>query len=281
MIPASTAGPRTAVRRAARRQAWPILAGGIGLILLAQVVAPVAAPLFDGLIVLGPYHYLNPATGQTGAPTSAKVSEGLVGGASPGFNAATGETPPQAQLIAAPGAFALGPGSTSVTVTIDPVAPAGPSTLGPILGNVYRFAVRDQSGLALATTPGIEVTLVLRAPDATSEASFATYLNGRWSSVASSPSGTPAFFIATTGGSGDYALVASGSGFGFLEAGALTLLVTIVLAAAGFFLIRRRRGAQASLAASLAATARRPRTPSRSAPPPPAGQANRRKRKRR
>lgn len=260
-----------------RRRAWPILAAGIGLILLAQVVAPVAAPLFDGLVVLGPYHYLNPAAGQTGGPTSAKVSEGVVGRASPGFNAATGETPPQAQLIAAPGAFVLGSGSTSVTVTIDPVAPAGPSTVGSILGNVYRFAVRDQAGLALATKPGIDFTLVLRAPDATSEASFASYANGAWRLVDSSPSGTPAFFIATTGISGDYALVASGSGFGFLQAGALTVLVTIVLLAAGFVLIRRRRRAEARLVQSAA----RPRPPSSSATRPPAGQANRRKRKRR
>ncbi len=260
-----------------RRRAWAIVAGGIGLILLAQIVAPVAAPLFDGLVVLGPYHYLNPAAGQTGAPTSAKVSEGVAGGASPGFNAATAETPPQAQLIAAPGAFVLGPGSTSVIVTIDPVAPAASSTVGPILGNVYRFAVRDQAGLALGTQPGIDFTLVLRAPDATSEASFATYANGTWRLVNSSPSGTPAFFIATTSVSGDYALVASGSGFGFVQAGALTVLVTIVLLAAGFVLIRRRRRAQASLAPSGA----RPRPPSGSATRPPPGQANRRKRKRR
>jgi len=258
------------------RRAWPVLAGGIGLILLAQVVAPVAAPLFDGLVVLGPYHFLSPAQGQAGSPTSATVTEGLVGGASPGFNAATGETPPQAQLIAAPGAFVLGPSTTSVTVTIDPVPPAAPSTVGPILGNVYRFAVKDQTGLALATQPGIDVTLVLRAPDATSDASFATYADGRWSQVSSSPSGTPAFFIATTAGQGDYALVAAGSGFGFIQAGLLSVAVTAALAAAGFILIRRRRRARAS----FAATAGKPRQGSGSGPKPASGQASRRKRKR-
>jgi hypothetical protein len=265
------------IRRVRFEPPWLIVGLGLLLIGAAQALSPVAAPLYDGLIVLGPYHYLNPAAGQTGSPTSATVSEGVVGGQSPGFNAATGETPPQAQLIAAPGAFVLGPGSTSVTVTIDPVAPAGPSTVGPILGNAYRFAVRDQAGVALGTQPGIDFTLVMRAPDAISEASFATYANGTWRLVDSSPSGTPAFFIATTSLSGDYALVASGSGFGFVQAGALTVVVTIVLLAAGFVLIRRRRRAQANLALSAA----RPRPPSGGAARPPSGQASRRKRKRR
>ncbi|MGH2513771.1 MAG: hypothetical protein ACRDGQ_13945, partial [Candidatus Limnocylindrales bacterium] len=208
----------------------------------AQWLAPVAAPLFDGLTVLGPYHYLAPTAGQNGSPTSAKVSEALVNGASPGFNAATTETPPQAQLIAAPGAFALSAGSTAVVVTITPIVPPGPSTAGAILGNVYRFAVTNQAGTALATQPGIDVTLVLRAPDATDDAQFAQYQDGAWSKIASSPSGTPAFFIATTGGSGVFALVAStGSGSGLIEAAIAAVIVLLILALA-WFVLRRRRG---------------------------------------
>ena len=156
--------------RAPGRAGPIVLAAGILLIAAAQAVAPVAAPLFDSLTVLGPYRYLSPAGNQAGAPTSAAITQPLAGGVSPGFNAATTESPPQAQLIAAPGAFQLAPGTTSVTIRIDPVAPPAPSTVGPILGNVYRYAVTDQNGVALSTKPGTDVTLVLRAPDATSEA---------------------------------------------------------------------------------------------------------------
>ncbi len=223
---------------------WLVLGAGLLVVLAAQVLSPVAAPLYDGLIVLGPYHYLDPGPGQTGSPTSATVTEAVSGGSSPGFNAATTETVPQAQLIAAPGAFALGPGSTSVTISITPVEPQAPSTVGPILGNVYRFAVTDQAGTALVTSPGIDVTLVLRAPDATSNAVFAQYSasgTAGWKQLSSSPSGTPGFFIAMTGGGGDYALVEASGGFGPVQAAIVTVAVTAILAVIAFFLIRRRR----------------------------------------
>jgi len=217
------------------------LALGIGLIVAAQVIAPVAAPLFDALTVLGPYHYLVPTAGQSGAPTSATVTEQLADGASPGFNAATNESPPQAQLIAAPGAFQLPPGSTSVTVTIKPIAPPVPSTVGAILGNVYEYAVADQNGVQLSTKAGTDVTLVLRAPDATTEAVVAQFANGAWTQIASSPAGTPAFFLGTTGTFGDFALVATSGGFGPLEVSLLILVVGAALGVIGFLILRRRR----------------------------------------
>ena len=223
------------------RAAGITLAAGIGLILVAQVVAPVAAPLFDALTVLGPYHYLAPAPGQSGAPTAATVTEALANGASPGFNAATTELPPQAQLIAAPDAFQLAPGSTTVTITIQPVAPPAHSTVGTILGNVYHYAVTDQNGANLATKAGTLVTLVLRAPDASTEAVVAQYSGGAWNKIDSSPSGTPAFFLATTSSFGDFALVQSSGGFGPLEVSLLILVVGGILGAIGFVVLRRRR----------------------------------------
>jgi hypothetical protein len=250
---------------------WLVLGAGLVLVLAAQALSPVAAPLYDGLIVLGPYHYLDPGPGQTGSPTSATVTEAVSGGSSPGFNAATTETVPQAQLIAAPGAFALGPASTSVTISITPVEPPAPSTVGPILGNVYRFAVTDQAGTALVTKPGFDVTLVLRAPDATSNAVFAQYSapgSAGWQELSSSPSGTPGFFIAMAGGGGDYALVEAPGGFGPVQAAIVTVVVTAILALVAFFLIRRRR--RSSPVAPVPVPAR-PRT----------GTTNRKKRKRR
>lgn len=228
--------------RAPGRAGPIVLAAGILLIAAAQAVAPIAAPLFDSLTVLGPYRYLSPAGNQAGAPTSAKVTQPLVNGSSPGFNAATTESPPQAQLIAAPGAFQLAPGTTSVTVEIDPVAPPAASTVGPILGNVYRYAVTDQNGVALSTKPGTDVTLVLRAPDATSEALVAQYSGGAWTQITSSPSGTPAFFIGTAATFGDFALVGSaGSAIGPLQVSLLILLVGALLGAIGYIVLRRRR----------------------------------------
>jgi hypothetical protein len=259
-----------------RRAGWFVVAAGIVFVAAAQALSPVAAPLFDGLIVLGPYHFLNPGTGQTGSPTSATVTEPLVSGASPGFNAATTEPSPQAQLIAAPGAFALGPGSTAVTVTISPIPPPAPSTVGPILGNVYRFTVTDQAGNALATKPGTDVTIVLRAPDATTDAVFAEYSAGAWQQIPSSSSGTPGFFIAMTGGGGEYGLVAAPAGFGLLQAGILAIVVTAVLAVGGSLLIRRRRvTAGATSAASKARSTSS--TPSRAT----GTSASRKKRRRR
>ena len=267
---------RREVQPARRRAGWFVLAAGLVLVAAAQALAPIAAPLFDGLIVLGPYHYLSPGPGQTGSPGSATVTEPLVSGASPGFNAATTETPPQAQLIAGPGAFVLGPASTSVTVTITPIPAPAPSTVGAILGNTYRFTVSDQAGAALSTKPGTDVTLVLRAPDATSDAVFAQYSGSTWSQVTSSPSGTPGFFIAMTAGSGTFALVAAPAGFGLLQAGILTIIVTAILAAAGLLIIRRRRRPATPAGPSAARDRRGPPPPNRSSQP-----ANRKKRKRR
>lgn len=258
------------------RAAWIVLGSGLVLVAVAQALAPVAAPLFDGLIVLGPYHYLSPGPGQTDSPGSATVTEPLVSGASPGFNAATTETPPQAQLIAGPGAFVLGPASTSVTVTITPIPTPALSTVGTILGNTYRFTVSDQAGVALSTKPGTDVTLVLRAPDATSDAVFAQYSGSTWDQITSSPSGTPGFFIAMTAGSGTFALVAAPAGFGLFQALLLTIVVTAVLAVAGVVIIRRRRRPATTPGPTATRDRRGPPSSNRSTSP-----ANRKKRKRR
>jgi LPXTG-motif cell wall-anchored protein len=250
-----------------------VLVAGVLLILAAQALAPVAAPLFDSLTVLGPYHYLSPTGNQVGAPTSATVTDPLVGGLSPGFNAATTESPPQAQLIASAGAFQLAPGTTSVTVAIAPVAPPAPSTVGAILGNVYHYTVTDQDGVALSTKPGTDVTLVLRAPDATSDAVVAQFSGGTWTQISSSPSGTPAFFIGTATTFGDFALVAvAGSGIGPLQVSLLVLFGLAIVVLIGFVLVRRRRSPEPRLTPTAPATPR---------PRPTAGSTNRRKRKRR
>ena len=122
------------------------------------------------------------------------------------------------------------------------MAPAAPSTVGAFLGNTYRYTVADQAGRALVTKPGTRVTLVMRAPDATSDAVMAQFIGGSWSLVGSSPSGTPGFFLGTVGTFGDFALVAApSSGIGPLEVSLLILLVGAVVGVIGYVVIRRRR----------------------------------------
>ncbi|MGH2465341.1 MAG: hypothetical protein ACRDGI_07765 [Candidatus Limnocylindrales bacterium] len=223
------------------RAAAIALSTGVALIIATQLLAPVAAPLFDALLVLGPYHYLAPAAGELGDPTSATITDPVANGASPGFNAATTETPPQAQLIASPDSIQLAPGSTTVTVTIEPVAPPAPSSVGEILTNVYRYSVTDQNGAVLEAKRGTLVTLVMRVPHATSDAVMAQFSDNSWNVIASSPSGTPGFFLATTGTFGDFALVAAPNNFAPLEISLLVLVVGGVLGAIGFLVLRRQR----------------------------------------
>ena len=122
----------------------------VGLVMMAavQVVQPVHLPLFDGVVVVDPYRYLSPPPGGEGSPTSAKATFPIQAGTSPSFAVYTSETPPQAELLAKGGEIAVGSGITSMTVTIDPV-PAPGSSSQTAAGNVYRFAVVDQSGAAL------------------------------------------------------------------------------------------------------------------------------------
>ena len=118
-----------------------------------------------------------------------------------------------------------------------------PSTVGAFLGNTYRYAVTDQTGLALSPKTGTDVTLVLRVPDATSDGTMAEYLAGSWTRISSSPAGTPGFFIGTAASFGDFAMVTvPGSGIGPLQVSLLVLLVGALLAAIGYVVVRRRRG---------------------------------------
>jgi hypothetical protein len=108
-----------------RRAALLALPAGLTVIVVAQVAAPLGSPpLYDGAVVQEPYRYLTPIQGPGGSPTSFHASPAVRDATSPQFVAATTESPPQAKLIAKPGAFVLPAGTT--TVSIDPVAAAAP-----------------------------------------------------------------------------------------------------------------------------------------------------------
>jgi len=212
------------------------LACGLAMIVAAQAVAPLKVPLFDGVVVVEPYRYLDPAPGADGSPTSASETLAVDAGTSPSFAVYTSETPPQAELLAHGGELSLAPGATSVKVTIDPISRPQGTPTGEIAGNVYRFSVTDQAGVALALLPGQTITLALRGPAGVApDAVIARFEGGAWRRLATAPSGLQDLFITNADSFGDLALLgrvsASPNGldpeflFFALAAAGLTLLV--------------------------------------------------------
>jgi hypothetical protein len=227
-----------------RRVGWLSILGGAGLALCVQVLAPVGVPLYDGVVVQEPYRYLNPAPGQPGDPGSANVTVAIVGGISPTIVAATTESPPQAQLIAQQQvAFEVPAGATSVKADVTPIEPPAPPPEGRIIGNVYRFAVTDDSDNPLTPKPceGCR-SLVLRSPENAGDARIMRFAAGTWSEV-ETLHGLGLYSTNPTA-LGDYALI-EGAGAG--DAGDpadFTLLVVggaiavIFFALIGFMLLR-------------------------------------------
>ena len=182
----------------------------VGLLMMgtAQLVRPVEVPLFDGVVVVDPYRYLSPPPGGDGSPTSAKATLPIEAGKSPSFAVYTSEMPPQAELLAKGGELAVGPGSTSMTVTIDPIPPPASSSPEAIAGNVYRVKIVDQSGAALAIAQGQTITLAVRGPAGISaHAAIARFDAGAWQQLATGPSGLQDLFISNVDGFGDFALL--------------------------------------------------------------------------
>jgi hypothetical protein len=259
-----------------RRPALLALGLGAALALGAQLATPIPVPLYDGVTIQEPYRYLSPASGQTGHPTSYSVEKPIASGAAPAFVAATTENPPQAQLIALPGAFVAGASATTLRVSIEPVPP--PATqpgAGSIAGNVYRFSVTDQSGavLPVATRADQRPTMTLRGPDGVTEASIARLTPTGWQILQTEHGGAVAIFSTNPTELGDFAVIVAGSGTG----PNLSLLVAAILAIAVpiafvvFLVVRRQRSRQTERLAAQAARARNRIPSKRPAPRPPKG----------
>jgi len=227
------------------------LVAGLAVMAIAQLAAPLGSPpLYDGVVVQEPYRYLAPGSGQAGSPSSFTSPVPVDGTTSPQFVGATTENPPQAQLIASPGAFVIPTGVGALNVSIEPVAESAPAPNGPIAGNVYRFTVADQAGNPLAIAPAKLPTLILRAPDGILAATIARYSGSGWQEVPTQSSGQPGIYYANVNALGDYALIAaSASGVFGLDTG----LVVAAVVAAGIsafglgFLVTRRRKAPAAV----------------------------------
>jgi hypothetical protein len=227
----------------------------------AQVVRPVEVPLFDGVVVVDPYRYLSPPPGGDGSPTSAKATLPTEEGKSPSFAVYTSEMPPQAELLAKGGELDTGPGSTSVTVTIDPIPPPASSSQETIAGNVYRIKIVDQSGAAIPIVPGQTITLAVRGPAGTTvHAAIARFHAGAWQRLPTGPSGLQDLFLSNVDAFGDFALLGQVTpvAAGFDPA----LLLWGVVAAGLTLLVAWRFGGRSNPLAPRVAPARRrpPRT---------------------
>jgi hypothetical protein len=229
-----------------RSEGLVVLAIGLAVIVGSQLVAPHRAPpLYDGVVVEEPYRYLSPPPGRPDQPMSFKATLSLDAGQSPKIAAATPESPPQAQLIAAAGAFGLPPGTTSVSVSIEPVAPAIPLLGLTIVGNVYRIAVTNQAGLALK--PLTAVRVLLRAPTADPSPALARFTGSMWQEVPSRHD-IAGMVDANVGELGEFAAVVRGSGN--------SLGLDPVVLAAGLFTAAVSVGALVVLGARLRSKAR-------------------------
>jgi hypothetical protein len=227
------------------------IAGGMALVVGFAVAAVVAflgprgaPPLYDGVVTIDPYRYLEPVSGQLGGAKGSTQTLPVVSGSSPIVAIATPEQPPQAQLIANQGAFVLPPGTTAITVSIVPVPPAVKPPNAHVAGNVYRISITTQAGAPVSARSDAQVTLALRAPANVGAATFEQLSGGTWTPLPAAAAGFPGTFE-TTGLTdfGDFALIVTGSGTtGPLEglAGMILglLIVGILLALLGWTLLR-------------------------------------------
>src|SRR5258708_7313506 len=142
------------------------LATGLLIMLVARVLLPGSPPLYDGVVQIDPYRWLEPPPGQSGAPQAATASIVVRTSNSPLVPVATAEPPPQAQIFAQPGSLPMPAGTTKIEVAINPVKPEAAPPDWHIDGNVYRFLLTDGSGTPLSAPASAQVSIVLRATDA-------------------------------------------------------------------------------------------------------------------
>jgi hypothetical protein len=201
---------------------------GLGLAAASRVLVPSAPPLYDGVVVNEPYRWLQPPPGELGGAQGFSSTDALEAGKSPLIAAQTPEQPPQASVFAPPEALELPAGTTTLQTSITPIpAPAAPAS-GRIAGNVYRIAITNQQGLAVAASPDTFVSVVLRGPEGTTDATIERFENGAWLPLETDHAGYTSGFLSIVTEFGDFTLVAPDSG---ATASASTTVVTTTTSA--------------------------------------------------
>lgn len=193
------------------RVGWALVAIGLGLAVLVRIHDPrPAPPLYDGVVVIAPYVWLHPPAGELGGALGTSDRIVVTGGQNRIVAVATGEEPPQAQILATPGALVLGTGATSLSVSITPIELAQPVPDGYIDGNVYRFAVVDQLGRPATAPASAYVSILLRpANPADADGTIERFDGSSWVPIESSNEGG-AEFLAIVTSFGDFAVVGTG-----------------------------------------------------------------------
>jgi len=240
--------------------ALAVVTFGLAALGLAQLAAPARhLPLYDGVVVEDPYRYAAPSGAQAGSPATGESVAQVTGTSSPSVVVSTGENPPQAQLIAPTGAFAVSAGMTSLTGTLTPLAPTAAQAQAGAVGNIYRMTVTDQNAQPVALAIGAQATVILRAPDQNVQVAVARW-DGTAFTILPTTTGNQADLLRTQADSlGDFALVpgsSTGPGPGLLLlAGAILLALAVF---AGVILVRRRSAAPVPAAPRSVPAAPRP-----------------------
>ena len=176
---------------------------------LAQRLAPIAGPpLYDGVIVEDPYVWLSPPAGHSGGAHGVSQTFPVQGGRNPDLQVGTSENPPQIGVFAGAGYLILPPGTSSISVSIQPVPPPAQPPAGVIAGNVYRVSLTNQSGQPVTGQPSGGVTVELRGPLDSNNATIERFTGSQWVPVPTDSAGEPNMYAAVVTDFGDFALVA-------------------------------------------------------------------------
>ena len=221
---------------------------GLAMAAAAQLAVPLPGPpLYDGVVVVEPYVYLDPVGSEPGGARMATATVPVVAGVSPSIVLGTPEQPPQAQVLAAVGALALPAETTAITISIAPVAPTVMPASGLVVGNVYRVVIVNQEDAPTTGQPGRQVTLALRDPGSTDLAHIELLSNGAWQPLTTVSAAVPGTYeTADVTTFGDFALVGTPRPVG--DPFAPTSLITFAaiagtIVALGIGVVRSRRGA--------------------------------------
>lgn len=190
------------------------LALGLLVAATAQLMSPLATPpLYDGVVVVAPYVYVNPPPGQPGGAQGTSEHLRMSGHTAPQVVAATAEQPAQAQLVAQQGSLVLPATAISIDVTITPLDPqvdARAAGAALVLGNVYRIRIVDQDGNAATAPASALVSVVLRAPSDVPGAQLGLLVGRSWQPL-KSEAGFGSTFVTVATRFGDFAVIVPGT----------------------------------------------------------------------